>query len=407
MLKGTKFILFSFSVFMLSQLSSCSTQKLSESTPPAVSSMLPSLYSDNSKAQTFKTQNGFELIDMKYTYNKLDFPGDIQLSKDEQLYIFDCTEKEILYAIAHTVEIGANSYHVTDELCVWNIDSGRNISRIKVNSQNSKISVISARLSNDDILYSSTDWSIPATDKRIWEINLVHNEKIQSLDKGLCRNALDTYLPRLYKSNHSINYAYETIDVNNDYIFGAKAVSNGKVIDLSKQPGRLSENDPYRLLSCEAASNGKDFVYFIEKGKDAIFYLVGEQKGLQQIPLKGQIYTYTLLKDSLFQSAVENGNQENQMYKIYIDSLDGKNLCDVNAYSEFYRLESNRDNMLLGVNSGYDIFALGIKNGKVFRSKIDIPEYHGRPVAFFNVDLNSYYAFFTEERVLYKIDLNI
>lgn len=408
MLKNSKLTTCALSAIVLLQITSCSFRSSNSNLVPVSSiSIVSSSQYVSPKIQITKAQNGFELAEIKYNYHKLGFPENIQLGDDQQIYIFDCNEKEILYAVVHRIGIDANSYYIPDVLCIWDIDKKSITQRVKINTANSKISIISAILSDNGILYSTTDWSIRAEDKRIWEIKSAYDGKIQTLDRGICRNAMDTYLPRLCKEKYSVNYACENIDKNGIYTFGAKSISKRVVKDLSMQRGTLSESNPYRLLSCEVTGNGTDFVYFVEDGKDALFYITDERKSLRQIPLRGQIYTYALFKDSLFQSTGEQDSEGNQFYKIYVDSLNGENLNNVNAYSEFYRLESNRDNILLAVNGGYDIFVLGFKNGRIFRSKIDIPEYHKRPVTFFNINKNNYYMFFTQERVMYKVTLYI
>lgn len=167
--------------------------------------------------------------------------------------------------------------------------------------------------------------------------------------------------------NGKFAYSYHDCDTDN---FGVNVcTTQGNIIKMIA----LKSNANTEHLGTSLSGNGSMFAYYAIADGKRVIYIGNSSKITHRItpPDSERIFGYSILNDKMLLTAsVQDGKSEK--YALLVKDFYGNTIASY-PHQLLYRLESNDDNIVLGIDDNYSPHCVYLSDSNINVQKIDAP----------------------------------
>lgn len=291
----------------------------------------------------------------------------LQLSENEQVTILDVSENRLLLNIYKDYEQndpqfkeeGYNS--ATKRVEIYDISEGQTVSSLEMPSG---AFCTDACFLQDGFAYVTL--SPVKGEPAEYSIEVYENGNTTIITSGICfETGFDE--PQVEAMGDTV-FAYSFYDLETKRFGVNIASAQGKIVPQIS----LVDDGSTEHLRTTLVGNGEKYIYYAAvESKGTIF--VGDEKQLEHqfaLPRTERLYEYCFVENGiLFTMEKSDAGTANKTF--VVKDFEGNNLLE-NGSTALYRLESNGENIVLGIDGNYSEFLIYITENNISTLKLDV-----------------------------------
>lgn len=338
---------------------------------------------------------------ISYAIERIPFAENLSLTENEVVTVLDATQNVIFFVVDEKIRGDAYSSATqrTKQLVEYNLQT--QATTILQTFEGNSICYLGTAF-GDAFIYcilNPDKGKITAN----YQIFLYKNNNSALISQGKCVNSPTATPDFAVYGNNQVAFSYANIDATRSITnFGIELVTdNGKTTELFVR----KESEDSKFINSELCSNGDKLIYFVEENNSGLFYVFnGEGSATFNLEEGKKILGYAMTEHGVLFMLSANEDTDKWQRELSFFDFDTKQWKSSKS-DDYYRMESNGEDLVLAINSSFDIYFLQNSNNYPVLLPDEVALKSPKNVRFFNIDSNNYFLFFEKPYELLQLTL--